>query len=156
LDEKTSQAKLSTDSTAPPELTEGFAQSKRERIPPPREAFDFLPDLQTKKDDYKPRQDIKPLHVVQPEGVSFKMDGHVLTWQKWSMHVAFTHREGIAISTITYNDDGEVRPIFYRLSLAEMIVPYAAPEFPHPRKFAFDTYVTPLSFDHHYTHSSQW
>ena len=51
---------------------------------------------------------------------------------------AFHHREGIAISTITYNDDGEVRPIFYRLSLAEMVVPYGAPEHPHPRKHAFD------------------
>ena len=52
---------------------------------------------------------------------------------------AFSHREGIALSTITYNDDGEVRPIFYRLSVAEMVVPYGAPEHPHPRKFAFDT-----------------
>jgi Cu2+-containing amine oxidase len=51
---------------------------------------------------------------------------------------AFSHREGIALSTITYNDDGEIRPIFYRLSLAEMVVPYGAPEHPHPRKFAFD------------------
>jgi primary-amine oxidase len=57
------------------------------------------------------------------------------------LRTAFSHREGIALSTITYNDNGEVRPIFYRLSLAEMVVPYAAPEFPHPRKFAFDVYV---------------
>ena len=56
-------------------------------------------------------------------------------------YTAFHHREGIAISTITYNDDGEVRPIFYRLSLAEMVVPYGAPEHPHPRKHAFDAYV---------------
>ena len=53
-------------------------------------------------------------------------------------HLAFSHREGIAISTVTYNDDGEIRPLFYRLSLAEMVVPYGAPEHPHPRKFAFD------------------
>ncbi|KAG1902546.1 copper amine oxidase [Suillus fuscotomentosus] len=86
---------------------------------------------------HKPRDDIKPLHVLQPEGVSFKMDGNVLEWQKWKMHIGFSHREGIALSTITYNDDGEIRPVMYRLSLAEMVVPYGAPEFPHPRKFAF-------------------
>lgn len=40
---------------------------------------------------------------------------------------------------MTYNDDGVVRPVIYRLSLAEMVVPYAAPEHPHPRKFAFDS-----------------
>ena len=34
-----------------------------------------------------------------------------------------------------------MRPIFYRLSLAEMVVPYAAPESPHSRKFAFDSWV---------------
>ena len=55
------------------------------------------------------------------------------------LFIAFTHREGIALSTITYNDHGEVRPIFYRLSLAEMLVPYGAPETPHSRKFAFDS-----------------
>lgn len=52
---------------------------------------------------------------------------------------AFNHREGIAISTVTYNDNGEVRPIIYRLSVAEMVVPYGAPEHPHTRKFAFDS-----------------
>lgn len=54
---------------------------------------------------------------------------------------AFNHREGIALSTITYNDDGNVRPVLYRLSLAEMVVPYGAPEHPHPRKHAFDVYA---------------
>ncbi|KAF8808159.1 peroxisomal copper amine oxidase [Phlegmacium glaucopus] len=134
--------KLSTDTTRPPALTDdALAASKRERIPPPRRAWDFLPDLmaQTEEGGYQPRTDVKPLHVVQPEGVSFKMNGHVLEWQNWKMHIAFTHREGIALSTITYNDHGEVRPIMYRLSLAEMVVPYGAPESPHPRKFAFDS-----------------
>ncbi|KAF8131567.1 copper amine oxidase [Boletus edulis] len=119
---------------------ESFAQSNRERIPPPLTSYEFLPDLMEQTDPtYKPREDIKPLHILQPEGVSFKMNGHTLEWQKWKMHVAFSHREGLALSTITYNDDGEIRPIFYRLSLAEMVVPYGAPEFPHSRKFAFDT-----------------
>ncbi|EGN93764.1 hypothetical protein SERLA73DRAFT_115814 [Serpula lacrymans var. lacrymans S7.3] len=132
---------LSVATTAAPPLSDvSFTASNRERVPPPRTAFDFLPDIMAQTDpEYKPRDDVKPLHVVQPEGVSFKMDGHVLEWQKWKMHIAFTHREGIALSTITYNDNGEIRPIFYRLSLAEMVVPYGAPEFPHPRKFAFDT-----------------
>lgn len=28
--------------------------------------------------------------------------------------------QGLVLSTVTYNDDGRVRPLFYRLSLAEM------------------------------------
>lgn len=120
---ETGAAELSVDSTAPIPLTEDFAAPNRQRIPPPREAFDFLPELQEQKGDgFKLRDDVKPLHVLQPEGVSFKMDGSVLTWQNWSMHVSFTHREGIALSTVTYDDHGELRPLFYRLSIAEMIV----------------------------------
>jgi primary-amine oxidase len=133
--------KLSVDTTeARPLSDHSLADSNRERIPLPRTAFNFLPDLMKETDPtYKPRDDVKPLHVVQPEGVSFKLDGHTLEWQKWKMHISFTHREGIALSTITYNDDGVIRPILYRLSLAEMVVPYGAPEFPHARKFAFDS-----------------
>jgi primary-amine oxidase len=49
-----------------------------------------------------------------------------------------SYREGIVINTVTYNDGGLERPVFYRMSLSEMVVPYGAPEHPHPRKFAFD------------------
>ncbi|KAJ7725639.1 copper amine oxidase [Mycena maculata] len=132
---------LSAASTEPPSLSEDqLAFSKRGRIPPPRTAFNFLPDLMvTTQKDFKLREDVKPLHIVQPEGVSFKLLGTQLEWQNWKMHVGFNHREGIAISTITYNDHGEIRPVLYRLSLAEMVVPYGAPEAPHARKFAFDS-----------------
>ena len=36
---------------------------------------------------YRPREDLKPLHILQPDGVSFKMIGHTLEWQKWKMHI---------------------------------------------------------------------
>lgn len=136
---------LNYHTTQPPDLAALEAtQPVRPRIPPPRNPQDFLPDLMEKNakaagKEFKIRDDLKPLHVVQPEGVSFKMDGHVLEWQKWKMHISFHHREGVALSTVTYNDDGVIRPVFYRLSLAEMLVPYAAPEHPHPRKHAFDS-----------------
>ena len=74
----------------PPSLSEdSFEAAHRSRIPPPREAWDFLPDLMAQKPgkEFKTRDDVKPLHVVQPEGVSFKMDGHELEWQKWKMHI---------------------------------------------------------------------
>ncbi|KAF7289377.1 Amine oxidase [Mycena indigotica] len=126
--------------TSPPDLQlDPLVVSGRERVPPPRKAFDFLPDLMAAADkDFKQRDDLKPLHILQPEGVSFRLDGQQLEWQNWKMHIAFHHREGLALSTITYNDHGEVRPLFYRLSLSEMVVPYGAPEYPHGRKSAFD------------------
>ncbi|KAI9762668.1 MAG: Copper amine oxidase [Chaenotheca gracillima] len=84
------------------------------------------------------RKDIKPLNITQPEGVSFKVDGRHVSWQNWNIHVGFNYREGIVLNNITYNDKGNVRPVFYRISLAEMVVPYGNPEHPHQRKHAFD------------------
>ncbi|KXH56757.1 copper amine oxidase [Colletotrichum salicis] len=84
------------------------------------------------------RTDLKPINITQPQGVSFQMQGRQIAWQNWNFHIGFNYREGIVLSNITYNDKGNVRPIFYRLSLAEMVVPYGNPEHPHQRKHAFD------------------
>jgi len=84
------------------------------------------------------RKDIKPINITQPEGVSFKVDGRVLEWQNWKVHIGFNYKEGIVLNNITINDKGTERPVFYRLSLAEMVVPYGNPEHPHQRKHAFD------------------
>lgn len=69
------------------------------------------------------RNDLKPINITQPEGVSFKLTGREIEWQNWKFHIGFNYREGIVLSNITFNDKGTVRPIFYRLSLAEMVVP---------------------------------
>ncbi|KAH7919132.1 hypothetical protein BV22DRAFT_1134070 [Leucogyrophana mollusca] len=71
---------LSVSTTEGPALKlESLEDSNREHIPPPRTAFDFLLDLMGKTDpDLKPRNDVNPLHVVQPDGVSFKIDGNTL------------------------------------------------------------------------------
>ncbi|KAL7622590.1 peroxisomal copper amine oxidase [Parahypoxylon ruwenzoriense] len=84
------------------------------------------------------RKDLKPINITQPEGVSFTMNGREIQWQNWKFHIGFNYREGIVFNDITYNDKGAIRPIFYRLSLAEMVVPYGNPEHPHQRKHAFD------------------
>jgi len=84
------------------------------------------------------RKDLKPLNITQPDGVSFTMDGREINWQNFNMHIGFNYKEGILLNNITFNDRGNVRPLFYRLSLAEMVVPYGNPERPHQRKHAFD------------------
>ena len=40
------------------------------------------------------RQDLKPLEIVQPEGPSFSVNGHEISWQKWKIRIGFTPREG--------------------------------------------------------------
>ena len=57
------------------------------------------------------RNDLKPLEIRQPEGVSFVLDGHELRWQKWAMRVGFNYREGLVLHTVGYEDGGRVRPV---------------------------------------------
>jgi primary-amine oxidase len=81
-----------------------------------------------------PRTGLKPLDVSQSEGPSFTVHGHEVRWQKWSFRVGFNPREGLVLNTVAYQD----RPIMYRGSIAEMIVPYADPRESSYRKNAFD------------------
>ena len=80
------------------------------------------------------RTDLKPVEISQPDGPSFKAEGHELSWQKWSLRVGFNPREGLVINTVSY--DG--RPVLYRASIAEMIVPYADPKASSYHKNVFD------------------
>ena len=81
------------------------------------------------------RADVKPLHVLQPEGPSFSVsDDNLVEWQKWRFRLGFNPREGATLHDIHY--DG--RSVMYRLSFSEMTVPYGDPRPPFHRKQAFD------------------
>ncbi|KAG2226618.1 hypothetical protein INT45_005104 [Circinella minor] len=110
--------------------------SKYERATIPMTNHHFLPEH---LDQDKLRTDIKPIEITQPEGVSFTVkNNHMLEWQKWHMHIGFNYREGVIISNVTYQDGDEKRSLFYRISLSEMVVPYANPYEPYNHKMAFD------------------
>ncbi len=84
------------------------------------------------------RQDLKPVSITQPEGTSFSVDGHEVRWQKWRLRLGFSAREGLILHTVGYEDRGRLRPILYRASLSEMVVPYGDANPTHWRKNAFD------------------
>jgi primary-amine oxidase len=84
------------------------------------------------------RTDLRPIEITQPEGPSFQVDGHEVSWQKWRFRVGFTPREGLVLHTIAYKDGDTWRPIIYRASLTEMFIPYGDPRPTHYRKNVFD------------------
>ncbi|KAG5017178.1 hypothetical protein JHK85_023314 [Glycine max] len=85
------------------------------------------------------RSDVKPLQIIQPEGPSFRVNGHFIEWQKWNFRIGFTPREGLVIHSVAYIDGSRGRrPVAHRLSFVEMVVPYGDPNDPHYRKNAFD------------------
>lgn len=66
------------------------------RVQPPN---DYAPEHQ------KLRTDLKPLHIVQPQGASFQVSetgetGGKVEWQKWSFRIGFNQREGMVIYNV--------------------------------------------------------
>ncbi|GAA5157674.1 primary-amine oxidase [Pseudonocardia eucalypti] len=88
-------------------------------IPVPQEAGNFDDPAQVGPQ----RTGLKPIEITQPEGVSFTVEGNRVRWQNWDVRLGFNEREGLTLHQLSY--DG--RPILYRASIAEMVVPYADP-----------------------------
>ncbi|GAA4659813.1 primary-amine oxidase [Kineococcus glutinatus] len=84
------------------------------------------------------REDLRRLDVHQPDGPSFTVVDGELRWQKWSVRLGFTAREGLVLHRLRYDDGGRERSVAHRMSFAEMVVPYRDPGFDHYRRTAFD------------------
>jgi primary-amine oxidase len=84
------------------------------------------------------RKDLTPLDIVQTEGPSFSVDGWKVCWQNFSFRIGWTAREGLVLHQIAFRDGDRERPIIYRASVTDMIVPYADPTANHFWKSAFD------------------
>lgn len=69
------------------------------------------------------RTDLNPIEITQPEGPSFTVDGNEITWADWKFRFGFDVREGLTLHQISIGG----RPVVYRASVAEMVVPYADP-----------------------------
>ena len=93
-----------------------------------------------------PLRQVKPLNVSQPEGVSFTLNGRLLSWQNWQLRVGFNPREGLILYQVGFRDAGRLRQVAHRLSFAEMIVPYRDPTPDHYRRTAFDVGEWGLGF----------
>ena len=76
-----------------------------------------------------PREVPGPMRVEQPLGPGFRMHGGIVEWQNWRFHYRHDQRTGVVISTVTYRDGGQARPVLYQGHLSEIFVPYMDPEF---------------------------
>ena len=127
-------------------------------VPIPEFQGEYIPELMTDAGQRnRPRfagvrDGVQPIHITQPEGPSWSVDGHRVTWQKWRLVLGWTPREGVVLFDVRYDDRGELRPVLYRASVSEMVVPYGDPAPTHGHKLAFDEgeaglglLVTPLT-----------
>lgn len=70
-----------------------------------------------------PLDTLRPIAITQPEGASFTVEGETVTWANWKLRVGFDWREGLVLRQVSYLD----RPVVYRASISEMVVPYGDP-----------------------------
>ena len=103
-------------------------------IPVPRAPLNFDADLLS---EFRPPS--APLDVVQPMGPGYRVQGNKVTWENWDFRIGFNGREGLVLHTVGYTHQGRRRPVVYRASIAEMVVPYGTPERSHYRKNVFDS-----------------
>jgi len=91
----------------------------------------------SREGDY-PREVLKALKIIQPDGTSFRVQDNEVSWQHWRFRFGINGREGLVLYTVGYEDRGKLRSILYRGSLSEMVVPYADPSEAWYFRNAFD------------------
>jgi len=111
-------------------------------VPLPEKAGNYVPELMF-DDDNRPahtaiRDDVRPIEITQPEGPSFTVDGHSVSWQKWRVRVGYSPRGGVVLHQLGYEDRGRLRPVIFPASLSEMYIPYGEPAPTHRIKNVFD------------------
>ncbi|MDH3414212.1 MAG: tyramine oxidase, partial [Gammaproteobacteria bacterium] len=73
------------------------------------------------------RDGLKPISITQPDGPSFEVDGYHVKWHVWELQIGYSQRDGLILHDIGIRDQGELRPLMRRASMAEMVVPYGDP-----------------------------
>jgi len=101
-------------------------------VPIPTECGNYYPE------SVRVREGLKPIEITQPEGPSFSVSGNHVRWQNWSLRVSMDSVEGLVLHQVSYEDKGRIRPLLFRASVSEMVVPYGDPGPMHGWKNAFD------------------
>ncbi|MEH1968852.1 primary-amine oxidase [Nostoc sp.] len=81
---------------------------------------------------------LKALKILQPNGASFQIKGNEISWQGWKFRYLMHPRSGLVLYQVTHNDGENIRPVLYRASLSETVVPYGDPDPTWSFRNAFD------------------
>ena len=83
-------------------------------------------------------QSMKPLQITQPRGASFKIKGQEIEWFQWKFRYSMDPLQGLQILHVRHKDQAVERSVVYKMSLAEMLVPYGDGDQPWSFRNAFD------------------
>ena len=85
-----------------------------------------------------PHRELAELRILQPDGPGFTVDDGQLRWGPWQLRVSLHPVEGLVLHEVTYIEGERPRPILFRASMSEMVVPYGSTSMNHWWKNAFD------------------
>ncbi|CAN0856730.1 Amine oxidase [copper-containing] alpha 3, peroxisomal [Linum grandiflorum] len=113
--------------------------SDREIVPLPKvdeAAAEYR--LSELKPPFGPR--INGATIVQDNSPGFTVDGHIVRWMNWELHVAFDARPGLVISQARIYDPEKhgFRSVLYRGHISELFVPYQDPSEDYYFRTFFD------------------
>jgi primary-amine oxidase len=95
---------------------------------------DLIPRSTSATDIFDPavrgwREGLKPLITTQPQGASFLVRDHAVSWDHWRFRYALHPREGLVLYQIGWEESpGRVRPILYRASVSDLVAFYGDPD----------------------------
>ncbi|MFW9260442.1 primary-amine oxidase [Nostoc sp. CALU 546] len=81
---------------------------------------------------------LKALKILQPNGASFQIKDNEISWQGWKFRYVMHPRSGLVLYQVTHSDGENIRPVLYRASLSETVVPYGDPNPTWSFRNAFD------------------
>ena len=77
---------------------------------------------------------LKPLEIKQPEGPSFITEKNNIIWDHWVLRISMHPTHGLVLHQVSYDS----RPILFRASLSDLVVPYGDIDPMHCWKHALD------------------
>lgn len=93
--------------------------------------YGVFPRSSSSMDFYDPavrgrREALKPLVTTQPEGASFTVKDHEVSWDRWRFRYSLHPRDGLVLHQISWEEaPGQRRSVLYRASVSDLLVPYA-------------------------------
>jgi len=93
------------------------------------------------------RAPLPPIHVSQPQGRGFRVDGSQVAWESWRFHLRLDPRRGVVLSRVGHEVDGAFRPVLHSAALSELFVPYNAPVEPWSHQAFYDLASYAWAFD---------
>src|SRR2546423_6312309 len=79
------------------------------------------------------RSDLKAIEITQPEGPSFSVNGHEVSWQKWRFPVWFFSRAGRTPPLPPFEGQGGAPPVLPRAAPSPLVAASCGPTPPRRR-----------------------